>query len=335
MSTPSPDSETGPEFSPTAAAVHDSPGALLREARERSGLSLADIAARLRMGVRQVDALERGDYAALPTGMFLRGFVRNYAKTVKADAELAVHLLEQNNAEAARLKAASIIVPSQEIRIRGGGNLRTLPFMRIATVSGVVVLLAAAAWYWVVYMRAPLASNATPPAAITAPAASSVTNQIADPVVNASPASLTSADGPSPAVPATAPLAATGGAAGLAPGGLPLMADKLPATAPADAAKVSAPAAPLRSVSSGEANGKADRVLGFTFSGDSWVNVTDADGRSLLSRYYHAGEAGEISGNAPLLVVIGNAQVTRMASNGKEIELAPYTRLSVARVAVK
>ena len=43
----------------------------------------------------------------------------------------------------------------------------------------------------------------------------------------------------------------------------------------------------------------------------------------------------EVVGRAPFSIVIGNAQVTRMAYNGKEFDLLPHTRASVARVTVK
>ena len=45
-------------------------GDLLRAGREKAGLSHGDVASRLRMGVKQVRALEEGDYLALPMGYF-------------------------------------------------------------------------------------------------------------------------------------------------------------------------------------------------------------------------------------------------------------------------
>ena len=58
--------------SPPPAAT---PGEMLKRAREATGLTVGDIAARLRMGVKQVHALEMADYASLPTGTFLRGLM--------------------------------------------------------------------------------------------------------------------------------------------------------------------------------------------------------------------------------------------------------------------
>ena len=76
-------------------------------------------------------------------------------------------------------------------------------------------------------------------------------------------------------------------------------------------------------------------VLGFTFSGESWVEVVDRNGKTVLDIKFKDGETEELIGRAPFTVVIGNAKATRMAYDGKEIDLVPHTRVSVARVTVK
>ncbi len=62
-------------------------GATLRAAREERGLTLSDISARLKFGVRQLDALEHERWDELPKGPSLRGLVRNYARLLGLDAE--------------------------------------------------------------------------------------------------------------------------------------------------------------------------------------------------------------------------------------------------------
>ena len=60
-------------------------GEQLRLAREARGLEVADIAQTLKLGPRQVEALEAGDWKGLPGNTFIRGFVRNYARLVQID----------------------------------------------------------------------------------------------------------------------------------------------------------------------------------------------------------------------------------------------------------
>ena len=64
--------------------------ARLRAAREMQGLTTGDIAALTRITLRHVEALDRGDLAALPGRPYVLGFVRNYARVVGLDeADLA------------------------------------------------------------------------------------------------------------------------------------------------------------------------------------------------------------------------------------------------------
>lgn len=62
-------------------------GAYLREARERARLSVREIAATTKISVLSLEALERDDVARLPGGIFVRSFVRAYAKEVGLDPE--------------------------------------------------------------------------------------------------------------------------------------------------------------------------------------------------------------------------------------------------------
>lgn len=60
-------------------------GKTLREAREKLGLSVADVANRIKFAAKQIEWLEDDDYARLPEAAFVRGFVRSYARLVELD----------------------------------------------------------------------------------------------------------------------------------------------------------------------------------------------------------------------------------------------------------
>jgi cytoskeleton protein RodZ len=64
----------------------ETPGAVLRRAREARGQSIPDVVQVIRFSARQIEALERDDYASLPGSTAVRGLVRNYAKFLKLDA---------------------------------------------------------------------------------------------------------------------------------------------------------------------------------------------------------------------------------------------------------
>jgi transcriptional regulator with XRE-family HTH domain len=65
-------------------------GARLREARERKGVSLRQIAGVTRISIRVLEALEQNDISKLPGGIFSRAFVRSYAIEVGLDPEATV-----------------------------------------------------------------------------------------------------------------------------------------------------------------------------------------------------------------------------------------------------
>lgn len=65
----------------------DELGSILREAREAQGLTLAQAQANTRISTKFLEALERGDYASLPTPVHVRGYLRNYAKFLGLDPQ--------------------------------------------------------------------------------------------------------------------------------------------------------------------------------------------------------------------------------------------------------
>src|SRR4030095_13941853 len=65
-------------------------GRKLREARERRGLSLRQIANATKISMITLEALERNDIARLPGGIFSRAFVRSYALEVGLDPETPI-----------------------------------------------------------------------------------------------------------------------------------------------------------------------------------------------------------------------------------------------------
>jgi cytoskeletal protein RodZ len=57
-------------------------GSLLREARERRSISLADVAKKTKLSQSSLKMLEAGQLDDLPPEIFVRGFIRSYAQSV-------------------------------------------------------------------------------------------------------------------------------------------------------------------------------------------------------------------------------------------------------------
>ncbi len=62
-------------------------GKLLRQSRERRGMSLEQIASETKIPLRHLQALERDDFSVVPEGLYRRAKVRAYARAVHLDQE--------------------------------------------------------------------------------------------------------------------------------------------------------------------------------------------------------------------------------------------------------
>lgn len=264
-----------------------SAGKMLAEARERLGLSVADVARQLRLSPRQIEALEADDFARLPGKTFQRGFIRNYAKLLQLDPEPLLAGLE------AQPQAQAIVVPSS--RVEFGGKRRLLPFgdqprkpwPKFATVAVVAVLVLSWVGYaW--FQRQPAPSDE--------PVKLGGETMLVLPLPQPQEAAAPAAE-PAPANAAAAPL---------------------PAPTPASATE--------------EAGGKR---LNFVFDGDSWVEVRDKSGKVIFSQKNPKGSQQSVSGVPPFSLVVGNAAHVGLSYNDKPVDLAPYTKVDVARLTLE
>lgn len=177
------------------------PGVVLRRAREQSGQSIADVVQVIRFSARQIEALERDDYASLPGSTAVRGLVRNYAKFLKLDAAPLLAQLDP----AVPVPEADVRPPANMGEAEEPTMAERVPIRLIA--AGVGVLMLALTAYW--YVTLPIESPATQESRGTVVAPSvALTSPPAAPLVQ-----------PEPTVVATAEPGATGVPAGPPPPG--------------------------------------------------------------------------------------------------------------------
>ena len=78
----------------TAADAAGGVGSALRALRQSKGWSLDEVSSRIKFSPKQIEALENEEWAMLPTGVSLRGLVRNYARLLGADSQAIVDSLD-------------------------------------------------------------------------------------------------------------------------------------------------------------------------------------------------------------------------------------------------
>ena len=76
-----------------SAEKTESIGQALKAARLAQVMSVQDIARQLRLSEKQIEAIENDDHSKFPNQIFLRGFIRNYAKLVREDTKKFSQLL--------------------------------------------------------------------------------------------------------------------------------------------------------------------------------------------------------------------------------------------------
>ncbi|HTJ90385.1 MAG TPA: helix-turn-helix domain-containing protein [Acidocella sp.] len=294
-------------------------GAALREVRERLGWKLDDVAEALRIRLPYLEAIERGDLAALPGPAYQTGFVRSYAQMLGLDPE---EILRRFRAEGlGRAPKAQLAFPAP-VPDRG------VPSGAIALVGVVVVLVGYGLWYHftaherhlaltVPSVPAELARLAVPrkppaapppkPAAVSAPAPATVTASATTPPAS----SATTPPESTPAATATtaAPSAAT----------VPANPSSPAATTPAaPAAMASAPAAPAANQPPAppppDTAVQGEAILA---TADSWIQVRDATGTILFSKVLRAGQSWPVPQEAGLTMTTGNAGGTEIVTDGK------------------
>ena len=292
-------------------------GGMIRAARQAQGIDLASLAAMLKIPLRRLEALEAGRHDELQGPTFERALAQAACRVLKVDPKPVLELLPANERNTLERVTEGINTPFRDGQ--QGGGIEIPSVMRPVVVIVVLLLLGAIALF---AMPESLVAKLTKPFA-SAPAASAPAEATASSAV---------------AVPATpVPLAPASGAA------------SSPVTAASAAPVAVAPAAPAvlapAAVSATAAQG-VDEVLAHqaaapniplqvNATADSWVEVVDAQGHSLLSRTVVAGESVGLDGALPMKVKIGNARGTKLKLRGDNVDLAPWTHDNVARLELK
>lgn len=315
-------------------------GTLLRQAREAAGLSLAGLAAALKVPAPKLEALEADDYAAFQDHVFMRALAQSVCRTLRMDSASVLALLPRTQLKSLADDRGSINATFKERSFKATGTSlgRENGSRKVAII--VLLLLAAAA---AVYFLPKHEGDAEEPQAGASDAAALVqpAGTVSEPVAAqepVAPAATTPADVPAASAPASASASAPASASASAPATSAPAAAAVPApastTTPA-APAADAPAEGAAATSAATAAQTPGGVLVMKANAQSWVQVKDSSGRVVLQKTLAAGESIGAEGALPLSVIIGNASGTEVRVRGELLEVAKTTRDNVARFEVK
>jgi cytoskeletal protein RodZ len=143
-------------------------GDRLKAAREKSGLSLEDVAAQTRIPQRHLESIEAADWDKLPAPTYTVGFAKSYASAVGLDrSDIGDQLREEMGGQRFTSSQAEVFEPADPAR--------TMPkWLVVSAIVAVIVLVVLMSWLNRRALDQPQPAAAEPPAA-TAPPAATVT----------------------------------------------------------------------------------------------------------------------------------------------------------------
>lgn len=313
-------------------------GAMLREARESLGISIGDVSSRTRLSVDQIRAIEEENLERLPEPVYVRAFLRAYAKAIDIDYEPLVndyvtrcggggvripeHAPEEAFREVAyydsprpsRWKFAGLLVLIVVVTL-GIWGVYSGTFARLMEADGTEAAKVENGVSEVAPNVAPVpeAPKTTAPVEV---ADASKPAAPAAPAPEAAPASETASQTTSPAAPAETPAPVT----------------EAPA---APVAPVEAPAAATEAAAQTTEAAPAETYAAeFHTSASCWVHVIAPDGQNLIAREMKPGETQSVALPAGTRVTVGNPPALILTLDGHPYDLGGVTQRGVARFVI-
>lgn len=309
-------------------------------AREDEHLSCQDVAKELCLSEKYIQAIERGDFASLPSLVFARGYLRSYCKVVKLDVDRYLALFDElYGANGNRGSVRSVTSVGQQAKL---GD----PIIRGSAWLFVLAVIAVSVWWWKTQQND---SQVIEAMSITAPVEVESTDGstvVVDPVI-VDPASAVLAEqdqtsdiqGEVETV-ADRLLVATGtqATASADPSAVEVSADEQPVADVTESLSADQQSTSVVKTAAAEVSELVDAAsnigrLHITFTEECWVSVEDYKGEVLALRVKPAGSVLNVSGKTPLKVHLGNAAaISAVSFNGEAVSFAKSTRSNVVRM---
>ncbi|MFC0225068.1 cytoskeleton protein RodZ [Serratia aquatilis] len=308
-------------------------GQRLRQAREQLGLSQRAVAERLCLKMSTVRDIEEDNIAADLASTFSRGYIRSYAKLVHIPEEELLPMM----AKQAPVKAAKVAQMQSfslgKRRKKRDGWLMSFTWLILFVVIGLT-----GAWWWQNHkvQQEEIATMADQSSAQLSQNSESQSVPLTDSSVDNGASAVDTHTATAPEN-GTASASTSAAAAQQVPAALtqqPAVVAPSQATIPETAAPVAQ--AQLPTGEAGVAAPAADATgLLLDFSGDCWLQVTDAAGKTLFSGIQKGGARLNLAGIAPYKLTIGAPAAVQIQFQGQPVDLSRFVKSNrVARLTI-
>ena len=319
------------------AATRVNPGETLRQGRESNGWSLAEVAVKLNLTVISLGNLEAGAFDKLPGHTFARGYIRTYAKLLGMDQAVLVQQFDQHTGTDAQGSNVHSLGRIEEPSRISHTILRIVSLLLlIAVVGGGFVW-----WQDQTSLRTKDLIGLNPEhVEVEGADGTTQIHPLDEPedqaVVQAqtestTPLALPEGASEAPAAQTTQVPAATPAAPVVATPVTPA-APVAPVAPVAPAPVVSAPVAPAAPAPVATAPVAGSGQVRIQYVSDCWTQVSDGNGKVLVSGLKRKGETVDVSGKPPFAVRLGFARGAQVSYNGQAVDVAPFTSGETARL---
>jgi cytoskeleton protein RodZ len=281
-------------------APSQGPGAILKQARESKGLTVADIAAKLYLRVVYIEAIEADNYDPAISVTFTKGYLKLYAKQVQVPEHVVIDafsLLHEKEKEPAKLQSFSRRVAKQNNDDR----------LMMVTYAIIAILLALVVIWW-------LQQDSSESANIIESNPASTVNQVDRAIADSE----------------LAPTRDDLIVSGQLQAEFDVADDTVntidPLSVPSEELLAQQEAA---QVSDFEPQGQLIELV-FEFAGNCWMKLTDATGEAIAYGEKQGGRVMRVSGLAPFEVTLGAPERVKISYDGVAVDMSRFSTGSSA-----
>ncbi|WP_109396389.1 cytoskeleton protein RodZ [Proteus faecis] len=306
-------------------------GQLLRQAREKVGLTQQTVADRLCLKLSTVRDIETDSVSSNIAPTFLRGYMRSYAKLVGVPEKEILGFIDQQ-APVKQIKMTT----TQNYSLGKRHKKREGWLMKITWVILIVMVALVGVWWWQGHQadQQELVSMASQD--IGQNSTQENTNTIDPSLVTSDNTSTSEGDNLQVPAPSLVDNQANNVATTSS------TTEKI-SPAPTEVKTVPLPVSPLTTSTTSRADSEQESTsseapaianqLVLMFDGECWLEVRNAQNKVLFNGIKKAGDRLEFDGEQPYKLKIGAPSVTRIQFNGESVDLSRFTG-KIAKITV-
>ncbi|HHP0451231.1 TPA: cytoskeleton protein RodZ [Vibrio harveyi] len=300
-------------------------GTILKNKRESLGMTQKHVADRLRLRVSVIEDIENNRFEEQQVTTFTRGYLRSYAKLVGLDEKIVLAALEQTS---------EVHVKPQETEMQSFSRKtkhekHNSRIMLLTWAIAIVITGISAAWWWQNQQENSLTQLSSETAETEHVANDADIDQMsADELIASTPAEIAPISA-APVVVSEADTTMSATDEGMAESTVTPTAEAVEETAQEPVAVIEDAQAAEEPVTPVIPEGMT--LLTMKFKADCWIQVKDANGKTLVSGTRKPGQDVELTGKAPFKVILGAPEGVTMTFASEPVDLSGYTSGKVAR----